>query len=622
MAVDRVGRRLGNYRLTHLLGRGGFAEVYLGEHLRLGTHAAIKVLHTHLPESDVNNFLAEARTIAHLEHPHIIRILDFDVQDGLPFLVMSYAPHGSLRGRHSRGQRLPLPIVVAYVQQIAAALHYAHAHRVIHRDIKPENMLVGRDGELYLSDFGIALIAQSSRIQHLQNVVGTAVYMAPEQLQGKPHYASDQYALGVVAYEWLTGELPFKGIFLELYSQHLAAPPPSLRAIVPTLPAQLDAVIQTALAKDPVHRFESVAAFAAALEQACQTPASLLVGKLTSRLEALVPSSNLSTTQTVPPPTAPSTIAPIITPPRAVPIGRRLVSIGTSPTRTGSEHLPALAPVPPSAPSTAPFEQPLSRRAALMGISALLVGGTGGWLFTRWRRPGGLSIPVRQQLSNITRSGVQENAPSTTMLGQDTFQRPDQPFWGTASDGHAWEGDANRERAFSIAGARGRIAKGKGTLNALLGPAIGDGEIVISATINAFANDVNFGVVLRWSNDDNWYKALLDGKHLSILRRINGQTDTLKSIPLVIRPDHPYNLRFRAIGVVLLVKAWPAKQDEPIDWQITTSDNMLMSGRTGLRAVVQPNTTITITSFMVTNSGTNTISTFNSCYVLSPGDQL
>ncbi|MBA2682148.1 MAG: serine/threonine protein kinase [Ktedonobacteraceae bacterium] len=610
MVADRVGRRLGNYRLTHLLGRGGYAEVYLGEHLRLGTRAAIKVLHTHLAGTEADNFLTEARTIASLEHPHIIRILDFDVQDGLPFLVMAYALNGSLRSHHARGQRLPLPTVVAYVQQIAAALQYAHDHRIIHRDIKPENMLVGRDGEIYLSDFGIALLDQSSRMQPIQNVVGTAVYIAPEQLQGKPRCASDQYSLGIVVYEWLTGELPFRGTLLELYNQHLSAPPPSLRSFIPALPTQLNTVLQTALAKDPTQRFESVTAFAAALEHACQTSASILVGKLTSRLEALVPPSNVWE-ETFPPPAnfsvvAPVLPAPLITPPRAVPIGRRLLSVSTSSLRTGAEHLSALPPSAPSLPQD--LRQPVSRRAALLGISTMLAGGTGWWLFARSCQPAPTAIVLEQPEKNRG-AGAQEDLPLTTVLARDTFQRADQTFWGAASDGSSWEGDANRQRAFSITNASGRIAGGKGTLNALLGPMSRDTEILVSAAISSFANDTNFGVVLRWSNNDNWYKAQLDGKHLSILRCINGRTDVLKTLPLVVQPERPYKLRFRTIGVVLLAKAWPAKQDEPADWQITASDNVLISGRAGLRVVLQTTTIMTITSFIATDSVLNNAST-------------
>ena len=184
--ADRVGQQLGNYRLTRLLGCGGFAEVYLGEHRRLKTPAAIKVLHTQLADNNVEGFLKEAQFIANLEHPHIVRILDFDVEDSTPFLVMSYAPNGTLRQLHPKDTMLPLPAVISYVKQVADALQYAHDEKLIHRDIKPENMLLESDNEILLSDFGIALVAQSSRYQGTQDVVGTVAYMSPEQIQGKP----------------------------------------------------------------------------------------------------------------------------------------------------------------------------------------------------------------------------------------------------------------------------------------------------------------------------------------------------------------------------------------------------------------------------------------------------
>ena|SRR6266851_1659284 len=158
--ADRAGQQLGNYLLIRLLGRGGFAEVYLGEHLHLKTRAAIKVLHTQLADKHVDAFLKEAQTIAHLEHPHIVRVLDFDVTGGVPFLVMSYAPEGSLRQRHPKGTRLLPESILPYVKQIADALQYAHEEKLIHRDVKPENMLVGRRNEVLLSDFGLALIMQ------------------------------------------------------------------------------------------------------------------------------------------------------------------------------------------------------------------------------------------------------------------------------------------------------------------------------------------------------------------------------------------------------------------------------------------------------------------------------
>jgi serine/threonine protein kinase len=268
--TDRTGQQLGNYRLMRLLGQGGFGDVYLGEHRHLNTLAALKVLHATIGSENVEQFRREARTIARLFHPHILRVLDFDVQEAVPFLVMDYAPGGTLRQRHPRGIPLSLETVVAYVNQIAGALQYAHEEKVIHRDIKPENLLLGRCHELLLSDFSIALVAESSRSQSTQDVAGTIPYMAPEQLQGRPRPASDQYALGIVVYEWLCGDLPFHGSFTELYGQHLFVLPPPFAEKGQTISPEVEHIVRRALAKEPRDRFESVRAFATALEQARQ----------------------------------------------------------------------------------------------------------------------------------------------------------------------------------------------------------------------------------------------------------------------------------------------------------------------------------------------------------------
>jgi peptide/nickel transport system substrate-binding protein len=267
---DRLGQQLGNYRLVALLGEGGFAEVYLGQHLRLDLQAAIKVLHAHLTGKEAEHFQQEAQTIAKLVHPTIVRILDYDVQEGVPFLVMDYAPHGSLRQRHPRGEVVPLPQTASYVKQVAEALQYAHEHKVVHRDIKPENMLLGRREEVLLSDFGIATVAHSTGSLSAEAAVGTIAYMAPEQIQGHTRPASDQYALGVTVYEWLCGARPFSGSFTELVTQHLWQPPPSLQERAPAIRPAVEQVVLRALAKDPKERFATVTAFAAALEQASQ----------------------------------------------------------------------------------------------------------------------------------------------------------------------------------------------------------------------------------------------------------------------------------------------------------------------------------------------------------------
>ncbi len=302
--AEPIGQQLGNYKLTQLVGHGGFAEVYLGEHVYLRTFAAVKVLQTRLsgPE-DIESFLTEARTIARLSHPHIIRVLNFGIDKETPFLVMDYASNGTLRQRHSRGSQLPLATILPYVKQVADALQYAHDEKLIHRDIKPENMLIDRRNDILLSDFGIALVAQSSHYQSTQDVIGTVAYMSPEQIQGKPRPASDQYSLGIVIYEWLTGDRPFKGSFTELCTQHMFATPPPLHEKVSTISPAVEQVVMIALAKEPKQRFGSVQAFANALEQASKKTEDKPVQPQSYSLPPTIPSSSVPPTQYVPPAT-------------------------------------------------------------------------------------------------------------------------------------------------------------------------------------------------------------------------------------------------------------------------------------------------------------------------------
>ena len=266
--TGHIAQQFGNYQLVRHLGRGAFSDVYLGIHLHLKTPAAIKLLHTELTSNDVEKFRYEARTIARLEHPHIVRVLDFGIEDHTPFFVMVYAPNGTLRQRHPKGSILSLATVVSYVAQIADALQFAHNQKFIHRDIKPENMLLGRQNEVLLSDFGFVQIAQSSISQSTKEMAGTIPYMAPEQFHGKPRYASDQYSLGIVVYEWLTGDRPFQGSVLEIATQHMIHPPPPIREKNPAIPLDVEQVLLTALAKEPQQRFATVQAFANALQQA------------------------------------------------------------------------------------------------------------------------------------------------------------------------------------------------------------------------------------------------------------------------------------------------------------------------------------------------------------------
>lgn len=272
-------RQIGRYELLQTLGSGGFAKVYLGKHVNLGTQAAIKVLDTSMIFEQAEQFELEAQIIASLKHPNIVRVLDYNVENNIPFLVMEYASHGSLRQRHTPGTPVPLSTVVSYVKQLARALQYAHDRGVIHRDVKPENMLLGPRDEVLLTDFGIAIQLQGLNAQTIHDVVGTLPYIAPEQIDGRPCEASDQYSLAIAVYEWLTGNHPFAGSEEDIVYHHFHTPPHSLRAQVPAIPPAVERVVMKALAKDPRRRYSSISKFAAALEKASRQPSPMAASR-------------------------------------------------------------------------------------------------------------------------------------------------------------------------------------------------------------------------------------------------------------------------------------------------------------------------------------------------------
>ena len=281
MMINPLGQQFDNYRLIHLLGCGGFADVYLGKHVVRSTQVAVKVLHKPLNQENLPTFLQEVRNLLRLRHQNIVRLIDFNHQHVPPFIVMDYAPNGTLRQRHPARTILAPQTIVTYINQVAAALQYAHDEKIIHRDVKPQNMLLGAHNEVLLSDFGIATVAHSTRSINMneQSVVGTPIYMAPEQFLGRACPASDQYALGVVVYEWLCGRPPFEGDIYTLRDQHLNILPQSLHERVPNISPTVEQVILQALAKNSGERHASLTVFAEALEQAVrfsQQPVQIL----------------------------------------------------------------------------------------------------------------------------------------------------------------------------------------------------------------------------------------------------------------------------------------------------------------------------------------------------------
>jgi serine/threonine protein kinase len=266
--MENIGQQLGRYHLLKLLGKGNTTTVYLAEALDNTTPVAIKVLRRDALKSEQDTFVHAARVMAHLNHPHIIRLYDFGEQDHALYLVVDYAPNGSVRQRYPRESRVPLETITTYVKQIAQALSYAHTQHVAHQHIKPENILLGTNEVILLSDFGFPSHQYFPFSSETGAPPSSVIYMAPEQLSGKPLEASDQYALGIIVYEWFNGSPPFMGSTKEIVVQQIDSPPLSLCKQIPDLSPRVDQVIMTALAKNPQERFPDILSFATTLEQA------------------------------------------------------------------------------------------------------------------------------------------------------------------------------------------------------------------------------------------------------------------------------------------------------------------------------------------------------------------
>ncbi len=276
-----VGRTLGNYQITDLLGQGGMATVYKGYREDIDRYVAVKVLPPHpgLDAQFVDRFKLEARTIARLQHPHILPLYDYGAEDDILYLVMAYVEGGSLADRIERGV-LSLREIETLLRQMASALDYAHRQGVIHRDIKPDNILLDKEGHALLADFGIVKLTSGGsggRLTVTGGLVGTPAYMAPEQGRGEEITSSaDIYSLGVVVYEMLTGRQPYSAETpMQVVIKHMNEPIPSVRDRNEALPAALEMVIQRVLAKDQNNRYVSAAEFADDFTRAVHTHESV-----------------------------------------------------------------------------------------------------------------------------------------------------------------------------------------------------------------------------------------------------------------------------------------------------------------------------------------------------------
>src|SRR5438552_3498134 len=275
--ADLVGRRLGQYEILNMLGKGGMAVVYRARQASMDRDVAVKVIGGDLAENPdfVARFEREGKLIARLKHPHILPVYDFGRDEDLLFLVMELVEGGSL-DQKLRNSAMPAPQAALMFAQIASALNYAHDQGIIHRDLKPNNILLDQSNNPYLTDFGIAKMMQdnTARLTATGVAMGTPSYMAPEQWRGENVDArTDIYALGIMLYEMLTGDLPFKGDTpYALMYKHFDAAAPSPRTLHPELPDSVGEVINKALAKKQDDRYASASLMAQDLTAALAAP--------------------------------------------------------------------------------------------------------------------------------------------------------------------------------------------------------------------------------------------------------------------------------------------------------------------------------------------------------------
>jgi serine/threonine protein kinase/LysM repeat protein len=366
-----AGGTLGRYRLLERAGAGGMAEVWKAIQPSLDRIVAIKVLPRHLASEPgyLERFQREARAISRLDHQNILGIHDFGEDDGYTYMVMPFLVGGTLS--QDMGREWSVQDAVRVLMSLAAALEYAHARGIVHRDVKPSNVLIGEGGRIVLADFGIARMTDGSLMSSaVGRIIGTPAYMSPEQVQGVPATpASDQYSLGILAYEMLTGRRPFEAETpMAVALAHVQRPPPPPRTINSDLSPAVEKVLLKGLAKDPEDRYSSVSVFVTAL-------AEMDASKLPTAAPVIAPSA---------PPSSP-TIPPGVLPPSppAQPARRQIGSmpstVGPSPAGRGAQsagtRTPAVAPAPKRRTSASKF---LARLLFL----TLLVVTTGGIIYS------------------------------------------------------------------------------------------------------------------------------------------------------------------------------------------------------------------------------------------------
>ncbi len=271
MIGDLISNR---YRIEGRLGSGGMSTVYLAEDETLQRQVAVKILHREISDQpdQIERFRREARAVAGLNHPNVVTVIDAGDGEGHPYIVFEYVPGETLKRRIDRLGLLPLDEAAAYAIEIGRGLAAAHARRLVHRDVKPQNVLIDADGRAKITDFGIARELEQDGLTATGRVLGTTDYVAPEQAMGHMvDERSDLYSLGIVLFEMLTGDIPFKAeTQVGVAMKHVNEPMPDVQALRPEVSSSLAAIVDRATAKEPDDRYFSIEEMLAELERALE----------------------------------------------------------------------------------------------------------------------------------------------------------------------------------------------------------------------------------------------------------------------------------------------------------------------------------------------------------------
>jgi len=455
----------GEFEVLKELGRGGMAAVYLARDLALGRNVAIKVMAPGLllGPGMVDRFRQEAVTVANLHHPNIVTIHTVRQAGRLHFFVMQVVEGGSLETLLERPEPLPVPLIQVILFQVGTGLSYAHRHGVIHLDIKPANVLLDGEGNAILTDFGIAKVATATNLTQTGSTIGTPSYMSPEQCRaGELSNASDQYSLGVVAYEMLSGEPPFSGAAFEIMQAHNSEAPAALRGRSPDCPPELEAAVLKMLAKDPEQRFPSVAEAIEAIGGYIPGPRDPVRLELARLAGPGVPRA----------PVEPS-------PPGPIPLGATVAAPAETVSATAEPQRPG--PTRPKVKTN--WARPRVLVGGALGLAVIV---TSAVAFLQGLTPGESesAAPATLLLNTVSFP----SAPEEILVGETTgirvlFQDPD----GVAVTGESitWVSDDPSVASVEGFGEEGRVAglsPGSAIIQASAGGVVGTFNLLVSAT--------------------------------------------------------------------------------------------------------------------------------------------